>query len=108
MARFIIIDNVSGYVFVDTGDLDGAARDETPLEAAARLDASIGAHGRSYEEGSRYSLASNETGYHVYRADVRGAEAIPLVDDGQDQQLIESVERECQYVTTIRCTSAET
>ena len=107
MARFIIIDNCSGYVFVDTGDLDGAARDETPLEAVARFDATIGAGGRSYEEMARGELRSNETGYHVYRADVRGAEAIPLVDDGQDQQLIESVERECQYITTIRCTSAE-
>jgi len=107
MPRYILIDNCSGYIFGDTGDLDGPARDETPLEAAARLDAHIGERSRSYEEVSRYGLASNETGYHVYRADVRGAEAIPLVDDGLDQQLIESVERECQYVTTIRCTSAD-
>jgi len=106
MARFILIDNCSGYIFGDTGDLDGPARDETPLEAAARLDAHIGEFGRSYEEESRGELRSNETGYHVYRADVRGSDAVPLVNDGQDQATIDRVERECQYVTTIRCTSA--
>jgi len=106
MPRFILIDNGSGFIFGDTGDLDGAARDETPLEAVARLDTSVGAHGRSYEEVSRYGMASNETGYHVYRADVRGSEAVPLVDDGQDQETIDSIVRDCEYVTTIRCTSA--
>jgi len=106
MPRYIMIDNSSGCIFGDTGDLDGAARDETPLEAVARLDASISAHGRLYAEESRHDLHSNETGYHVYRADVRGSEAVPLVDDGQDQETIDSVERECEYVTTIRCTSA--
>jgi len=107
MPRYIIIDNGSGYVFGDTGDLDGAARDETPLEAVGRLDASIYAHGRLYADESRHDLSSNETGYHVYRADVRGSEAVPLVDDGQDQETIDSIVRDCEYVTTIRCTSAE-
>lgn len=108
MPRYILIDNCSGYIFGDTADYRaGDQSDITPTEAAAALDASIGEHGRSYAEVGRRELASNETGYHVYRADVRGSEAVPVVQDGQDQETIDAVERDCEYVTTIRCTSAE-
>ncbi len=108
MARYILIDNCSGYIWGDTADyLAGKQDGITPIDAAQALDASIGEHGRDYEEVSRRALASNETGYHVYRADVGGSEAVVVVHDGQDQETIEAVERDCEYVTTIRCTPAE-
>lgn len=107
MARYILIDNCSGYIWGDTGDLNGAARDETPIEAAARLDASLMGGLRTYEETSRHDLASNETGYHVYRADVGGSEAVPLVSNGQDEDTIEACLLRCKYVTTLRTSDAE-
>jgi hypothetical protein len=108
MARYILIDNGSGFIFGDTADFTaGDSSDMTPAEAAERLDYSLGERNRSYEEVGRRTLASNETGYHVYRADVDGAEAVPVVDDGQDQDVIDAVERDCEYVTTIRVTEVE-
>lgn len=107
MARYILIDNHSGYIFGDSADLNGKIFAGTPTEYAAALDASIGEHGRAYEEVSRHALASNETGYHVYRADINGSDAVVTVQDGQDQEMIEAVERDCEYITTIRCVSGE-
>lgn len=103
MARYIIIDAWTGYIFGDTADLDGAARDETPAEACARLDASIGEYGRTYEEVSRLS---SDTGYIVYRADIEGGEVLPVVTDGQDQDMIEAVERLCERVCAVETRSA--
>ncbi len=103
MARYILIDNNSGYIFGDSADLDGRIFSGTPIEYAAALDASIGEHGRTYEDVSRYALASNDTGYHVYRADVDGSEAVAVVVDGQDADTIAAVVRDCEYVAAIRC-----
>lgn len=103
MARYILIDNCAGYIFGDSADLNGHIFSGTPVEFAAALDASIGEHGRTYEDVSRHALASNETGYHVYRADVDGSEAVAVVWDGQDQETIDAVVQACEYVTTIRC-----
>ncbi len=102
MARYILIDNYSGYIFGDSADLNGHIFSGTPVEFAAALDASIGEHGRTYEDVSRHALASNESGYHVYRADVDGSEAVAVVCDGQDQETIDAVVQDCEYVTTIR------
>lgn len=102
MARFILIDNCSGYIFADSADLNSRIFEGSPAEFAAAFDASIGEHGRAYEEVSRRALASNESGYHVYRADVNGSEAVPVAYDGQDHEAIEAVERDCEYVTTLR------
>jgi hypothetical protein len=106
MARYILIDRDSGYIFGDSADLGGKIFTGTPMEFAAALDKSIGVHGRTYsEEGRRESgLASR---YDVYRADVGGSEAIPVVWDGQDQATIDAVERDCVYVTTIVCEDAD-
>ena len=94
MARYILIDNYSGYIWGDTGDLDGPARDESPIAAARRLDQHVGGEPREYEEhGYGYRPASNEGAYHVYRADIGGSEAVALVHNGQDQEMIEAVER---------------
>lgn len=105
MARYILIDNASGYIWGDSADLEGQIFSGTPLEFAAALDHHVGTHTpRTYEDVSRSALASNETGYHVYRADLNGSEAVPVVQNGQDQEMIEAVERDCEYVTTIRIT----
>jgi hypothetical protein len=104
MSRFILIDNSSGYIWGDSADLDGKIFSGTPMEFAAALDAHIGVHGRTYEEVGHHALASNETGYHAYRADVGGSKAFPVVQDGQDREMIAAA-LDCEYVTTIRCLS---
>lgn len=121
MARYILIDNCSGYIWGDSADLDGKVwhgdytnadgeliNDDSPIGFAHALDKSVGQHFIStYEEVSRRALASDECGYHVYRADINGSDAVATVQDGQDREMIEAVERECEYVTTIRCIDAE-
>jgi hypothetical protein len=118
MARYILIDNVSGYVMGDTADLpkhtfagDVFPIDQSrlsPVAAAMWLDeAVIHTYGRRYEECGRHELNSNETGYHLYRADIDGSEAVPLVYDGQDRDTIEAVERDCEYVTSLRIIERE-
>jgi hypothetical protein len=77
MARYILIDNASGYVCGDTANLPGGARDETPIAAAQRFDKSIKEFERFYLPVGRQDLASNEPGYHVYRA-----KAIAVITDG--------------------------
>lgn len=39
--------------------------------------------------------------YDVYRADIDGSEAVPIVMDGQDQETIEAVQDNCQFITSI-------
>ena len=108
MARYILIDNASGYIWGDSADVAGWIFVGTPLEFAAALDRSVGAHGCVYAEVGRRDLARNEAGYHVFRVDVDGSEAVVVVEDGTDQEMIEAVTRDCAYVTTIRCTDAVT
>jgi hypothetical protein len=95
MARYILIDNPSGYIWGDSADLDGKIFTGTALEFAKALDESIGGEGRSYAEQSHY--ASNEPGYHVYRADIDGSDAVTIVRDGQDQETIDTVTEACRY-----------
>jgi hypothetical protein len=118
MTRYILIDNASGYIWGDSADLDGEIwngdfvnadgeddHDASPIGFARALDRSVdasAANNRTYETVSRSALASNETGYHVYRADIGGSDAVMTIQDGQDQEMIEAVERDCEYVTTIR------
>ena len=111
MARYILIDNESGYIWGDSADLDGRIFTGTPAEYAAALDASLGKPGLVYEECSAHALgaigsthaAVRVSGYHVYRADIGASEVVPVVWDGQDQETIGAVERDCEYVTTLRC-----
>lgn len=105
MARYILIDSNSGYIFGDTADYLGGRDPGSMSEAARLLDESIGEHGRRYEELSR-NPRSTQTGYDVYRADIDGSEAVTVVQDGQDQEMIEAVERDCQYVGFVACHSA--
>lgn len=96
MPRYILIDNASGYIFGDSADLEGKIFSGSPEEFAEALDASIGQHGRTYTFGIR-APRDTSTGYHVYRADVNGSEAIPVVWDGQNQETIDAVQRDCTY-----------
>ena len=94
--RYILIDNYSGFIWGDSADLDGAIFSGTALEFARALDESLGDHGRTYTEQSRAD-ASNQTGYHVYRADVDGSDAVTIVHDGQDPATIDAVIESCRY-----------
>lgn len=108
MARYILIDNCSGYIFADSADLNGKIWiGDNPADFAAAFDITIGEHGRAYDDVSRSALASNATGYHVYRADINGSEAVTVIDDGQDQDMIDAVLRDCEYVTTLRITGRD-
>jgi hypothetical protein len=95
MARYILIDNNSGYIFGDTADLANGAALE-PCDAALALDQSIGEHGRDYDL-IRHNPNDSRTGYHVYRADIDGPDAVAVVHDGQDQDTIDAVKENCRY-----------
>lgn len=101
MTRYILIENNSGYIWGDSADLNGKIFDGTPEEFAAALDASIHEYDRTYEMIG-HNPRSTEDGYHVYRADVGGSEAVMVANDGQDQEMIDAVERDCQYLGFIR------
>lgn len=99
MTRYIGIDSNTGYVFFDTGDLDGAARQESPSEAVERFETYENVRGGVSVEYVEHAHApSGASGYHVYRADIGGSEAVPVVHAGQDQETIQAVERDCEYV----------
>jgi hypothetical protein len=113
--RLILIDNRSGYVFGDTADylagssewrddVSGNDRDIEPLalRAARLLDESIGEFGREYVFIG-HNPGDSSTGYHIYRADIDGSEAVPIVFDGEDRSAIESVTKNCNYVGFVRC-----
>lgn len=113
MARFIIIDTQTGYIFGDTADLTTAQyecsnrNDDADIVAACRaVDESIGSHGLSYRLES-YNPSKSRDGYLVYRADVGGSDAVPTVTDGQDQETIEAVERDCDLVGFVTRESEE-
>ena len=108
MARYILIDNNSGYIWGDSADLEGKIFNGTPVEFAKALDESLGAYGREYDELS-FSQHRNDitSGYRVYRADVRGSEAVAVVQDGQDQDMIDAVERDCAELCFISIRDAE-
>lgn len=107
MARYILIDNRSGYIFGDTADLDGWNDTErTPVDAARLLDESIGERDREYELIG-HDPRDTSTGYHIHRADVRGSEQVAVVTDGQDREMIEAVERDCDYVGYVICRQPE-
>lgn len=85
MARYIMIDPNTGYIFGDSADIGGKVVTGTPKEVVAALDAHIGTPGLC-------------EGYEVYRADVGGSEVVPVVIDGQDQDTINAVMRYCDYI----------
>lgn len=105
--RWILIESNSGYVWGDSADLDGRIFNGTPEEFARALDESVGAFGRSYEEAPWAAGRDGAPGYYVYRADVDGSEAVPVVVDGQDQDTIDAVEQNCAEVCFVKYFNAE-
>lgn len=101
MARFITIDNNSGFIFGDTSaelvnrQSDWTAKSEADIiEAVRLLDEAIGETGREYAY-HRANPRSTVTGYHVYDA---SGDQVACVQDGQDGEMIEAVERDCEYL----------
>lgn len=97
MPAYIIQDAYSGYIWGDTRDIDGESKTfQNIVDACQGLDLAVGCdEGRTYQQVPR--LRSND-GYIVYRVDIDGSEAVPVVMDGQDQETIEAVARDCQLV----------
>ena len=104
--RYILIDNNSGFIFGDSADFAAGRQSDIdgPVDAARMLDESIGVHGRRYVLHDHASAFA--TGYHVYYADIDGSEAVPVVQDGQDQDTIDEVERRCDYVGFVEAIDA--
>jgi hypothetical protein len=101
--RLILIDNGSGYIWGDTADIGGkilplsGTDEECALAAARALDENLNEYERVYSF-RRSAPRDTGMGYHVYRADAGGSEQVRVIDDGQDQELIEAVERDCEFV----------
>ena len=74
--------------------------------SAQLVDEQNGCQGREYEVIG-HNPGDSSTGYHVYRADVNGSDAVSLVLDGQDQEMIDAVERDCEYVGYVICRDAQ-
>lgn len=100
MARYILIDNYTGYIFGDTAALPNTAP-ESPIDAARAVDESIGEYDRQYTE-TLDPRSDSVPGYHVYRADINGSEAHPVVHDGQSRDEIEAVRANCELVAFVR------
>lgn len=96
MTRYILIDNTSGYLWSDCEAAD-------PISACRDTDRDLGTEAREYEDVTIYSLASNETGYHVYAA----TENFPEVVDGQDREMIDLVTETLKRVASVRVTLAD-
>jgi hypothetical protein len=101
MARFITIDNNSGFIFGDTAaelvsrQSDWTAKGEADIiEAVRLLDESTGESGRQYVY-HHADPRSTVTGYHVYDA---SGDQVACVLDGQDRETIDAVESSCDYV----------
>ncbi len=80
MARYILIDNNSGFIW---GDTHAAA----PVDAMRQVDEGIGEFGRSYTEHAPRALRTTATGCFVYEAPAD----FPEIENGQDQREIEAV-----------------
>ena len=100
MARYIFIDHNSGYIWGDSVDIDGKIVTGTPVEVAAALDASLEEDPALFTYWQTHKSDPERT-YDVYRADIGGSEVIGTIHDGTDQETIEAVLRDCEYVTSI-------
>ena len=74
----------------------------TTPRPAALLDADINP-GCAYTYTLRRRVLSGlgGSGYIAYRADVVGSDAVAVVNDGQDREMIEAVERDCDLLGTV-------
>lgn len=104
MARYILIDANSGYIFGDSADLNGKIFNGTAVEYAHALDESNGEHGREYIEHRRRPMSAS--GYFVY-SDASGSDAVTAVWDGQSRETVDAVERDCIFEGFIEYRDAE-
>ena len=109
MARYILIDNNSGYIWGDSANVNGRPFYGTPIAFARALDESLGTYDREYEQLFDLALGRNSgyRGYRVYRVDVGGSEAVTVVQDGQDPDTIATVERDCDEICFISITDVD-
>jgi hypothetical protein len=117
--RLILIDNNSGLIFGDTANYllarlndwrennsdNNSDTARLSLMAARLLDDTIGEHGREYGF-INYDPRDTRTGYLLYRADIDGADALPVVTDGQKQEMIHSVRSACRLEGFVECRRA--
>ena len=103
MARYILIDNNSGFIFGDTKNINCSRTFKNPAEAAKMLDESIGEPASEYVEIYGDHDTSGKSGYGVYSAD--DIEDMTEVEDGTDQATIDKFCRKCVricFVETVR------
>jgi hypothetical protein len=113
--QIILIDTDSGYIWGDSSDLDGdifqlsesdcdqigprhPTADDWALAFARALDESLGERNRTYVMQSPAAARNGQSGYMAYRNDINGSEAVGHIRDGQDKEVIEMVERDCQLI----------
>ena len=96
MARYILIDNNSGFIFGDTKNMNCSRSFKTPAEAAKMLDESIGEPASEYVEIYGDHDTSGKSGYSVYSVD--DIEDMTEVEDGTDQATIDKFCRKCERV----------
>jgi hypothetical protein len=89
MGRYILLESNCGYIFGDVVE-------SSPVFAAVSLDKSLMNDESEYfyEETGRYDASAR---YYVYYA----SDDFPIIDDGQNKELIEACIRDCQYVATV-------
>ena len=94
MARYIVIDNYSGYVVADTASrTDKLYRIDDPIEACRRLSSS------PFVRVAR--LGPHDAGYRVYMAN----DLIDTEFDRRNTHVIETIEQECPLAATVRLTT---
>jgi hypothetical protein len=96
--RYVLIDRETGYIG-DTADFaDFEQSSLTPTRAAALLDVSLHEPPNVYRETGRTD--ANAT-YDVFRTDGDGRETTHVVFEDADRDIIDAVERRCEYVTSL-------
>lgn len=100
MTRYIIVDNMSGYIWGDTAAIpEWATATPTPIEACRIVDKFNGDVGRQYKEVPRLHLT--ELGYKVYRPKNSDIE----IGDGTDRRTINRVRRHCELAAIVKTVS---
>jgi len=84
--RMIVVNRACGYIFADKIA-------STPMRAIEKMDKSFGHIGYTYYQTHMHD---NNVLYDVYQV-----EDFPLVYDGTDQNLIETLERSGKHIASI-------
>jgi hypothetical protein len=96
MARYIVIDNVSGHIVGDTSTIDpsNTAYDH-PFSACRDVDDERGIHNMVYREQIR-PFSSGEPGYFVFQAtNEDGRHLVPATTEPDDPHQIKLVWKKC-------------